>query len=61
MTKYYIDLEYMTFATLTDAHELIKQVGMLNFLTALYTEKQSRPLTIEEREAMEVLHNSWEL
>jgi hypothetical protein len=53
--------EYETYATLNDAHELIKQVGMLNFLTSLYTEKQSRPLTIEEQEAMEVLHNSWEL
>jgi hypothetical protein len=54
-------IEYVTYATLNDAHELIKQVGMLNFLTSLYTEKQSRPLTIEEQEAMEVLHNSWEL
>ena len=53
--------EYMTYATLNDAHELIKQVGMLNFLTSLYTEKQSRLLTVEEQEAMEVLHNSWEL
>ena len=59
--KGYIDLEYVTYATLNDAHELIKQVGMLNFLTALYTEKQSRLLTVEEQEAMEVLHNSWEL
>ena len=54
-------IEYVTYATLNDAHELIKQVGMLNFLTSLYTEKQSRPLTIEEQEAMQVLHNSWEL
>ena len=54
-------IEYVTFATLNDAHELIKQVGMLNFLTSLYTEKQSRLLTVEEQEAMEVLHNSWEL
>mgnify|MGYP003648606703 FL=1 len=53
--------EYKIYATLNDSHELIEQVGMLNFLTALYTEKQSRPLTIEEQEAMEVLHNSWEL
>ena len=54
-------IEYVTYATLNDTHELIKQVGMLNFLTSLYTEKQSRPLTIEEQEAMEVLHNSWGL
>lgn len=53
--------EYETYATLNDAHELIKQVGMLNFLTSLYTEKQSRLLTVEEQEAMQVLHNSWEL
>ena len=53
--------EYENYATLNDAHELIKQVGMLNFLTSLYTEKQSRLLTVEELEAMEVLHNSWEL
>jgi hypothetical protein len=54
-------IEYVTYATLNDAHELIKQVGMLNFLTSLYTEKQSRLLTVEEQEAMEVLHNSWGL
>jgi hypothetical protein len=53
--------EYETYATLNDAHELIKQVGMLNFLTSLYTEKQSRLLTVEEQEAMATLHNSWEL
>ena len=53
--------EYETYATLNDAHELIEQVGMLNFLTSLYTEKQSRLLTVEEQEAMRVLHNSWEL
>ena len=54
-------IEYVTYATLNDAHQLIEQVGILNFLTALYTEKQSRLLTIEEQEAMQVLHNSWEL
>ena len=62
MTEDYKDyVEFGTFATLNDAHELIKQVGMLNFLLSLYTEKQSRLLTIEEQEAMQVLHNSWEL
>jgi hypothetical protein len=60
--KDYIDgKEFETYATLNDAYKLIDEVGMLNFLLSLYSEKQSRLLTIEEQEAMQVLHNSWEL
>ena len=60
--KDYIDgKEFETYATLNDSYKLIAEVGMLNFLLSLYNEKQSRLLTIEEQEAMQVLHNSWEL
>ena len=47
--------------TLTDAHELIRAIGLRNFLESLYHEKKGRLLTVEEHEAMETLHNSWEL
>ena len=47
--------------TLSDAFELIQAVGLNNFLESLYAEKKGRVLTIEEREAIQALHESWEL
>ena len=53
--------EATLYYTLTDAYELIGIIGMKSFLEALYHEKKGRLLTVEEHEAMEKLHNSWEL
>jgi hypothetical protein len=58
--KDYID-EYMHYATLSDAYELIGAIGLYDFLSNLYTEKSGRLLTIDEKEAMQVLHDRWEL
>ena len=54
-------VEAAAYYTLTDAHELIQAIGLREFLTALYREKQARQLTIDEIEAMQVLHDNWEL
>ena len=54
-------VEAAAYYTLTDAHELIQAIGLREFLTALYREKQARLLTIPEQEAMQVLHDNWEL
>lgn len=56
-----IQEEATMYYTLTDAHELIRAIGFKNFLESLYHEKKGRLLTVEEHEAMETLHNSWEL
>lgn len=56
-----IEEETTMYYTMNDAHELIKQIGMRGFLEALYQEKAGRLLTVEEQEAMQVLHDSWEL
>jgi len=56
-----IQAEASLYYTLTDAHELIQAIGLKDFLEALYNEKQGRLLTIEEQEAMQVLHDRWEL
>jgi len=56
-----IQQEATLYYTLTDAYELIGAIGMKSFLEALYHEKKGRLLTVEEHEAMETLHNSWEL
>jgi hypothetical protein len=59
---HYRALEETTmYYTLNDAHELIKQIGMKNFLESLYHEKVGRLLTVEEHEAMQVLHDNWDL
>jgi len=56
-----IQQEATMYYTLTDAYELIGIIGMKSFLESLYHEKKGRLLTVEEHEAMETLHNSWEL
>lgn len=56
-----IQQEATLYYTLSDAYELIGAIGMKSFLEALYHEKKGRLLTVEEHEAMEVLHASWDL
>ena len=56
-----IEWETSLYYTLNDAHELIGQIGLKNFLESLYHEKKGRLLTVEEHEAMQTLHDSWEL
>lgn len=53
--------EFKFYSTLTDASELINDVGLKSFLESLYQEKKGRVLTIEEQEAMQTLHERWEL
>ena len=53
--------EYMHYAALNDAYELIGSIGMNDFLSNLFIEKKGRALTIAEIEAMEVLHEGWKL
>ena len=56
-----IEEEAGMYYTVNDAHDLINQVGLKSFLEMLYQDKKGRVLTIEEMEAMQVLHDSWEL
>ena len=56
-----IQAEVSLYYTLSDAHDLIKTIGLKQFLESLYHEKQGRLLTIEEHEAMQVLHDNWDL
>jgi hypothetical protein len=53
--------EATLYYTLSDAEELIDAMGLGGFLRALYTEKKHRSLTIEELEAIQTLHDNWEL
>ena len=56
-----IECEWVLHHTMSDAEELIAVIGMKSFLENLYKDKKSRALTIEELEAMQTLHESWEL
>lgn len=53
--------EAFYFHTIFDAQELIKAVGLRGFLESLYAQEKGRALTLEEMEAMQVLHERWEL
>lgn len=53
--------EAFFYHTLMDAKELIELVGIKGFLESLYAEEKGRALTIEEMEAMQVLHDNWEM
>ena len=61
----YVDSEYFEEAfyyhVVSDAKKIIQDVGLKGFLESLYAEEKKRPLTIEEQEAMQVLHDNWEL
>lgn len=53
--------EAYVYHTLTDAEEVIGLMGMEGFLKYMIEDRVKRELTIEELEAMRVLHEAWEL
>tara|TARA_R110000824_G_scaffold365699_1_gene554239 strand:- start:512 stop:691 length:180 start_codon:yes stop_codon:yes gene_type:complete len=53
--------EAFMYYTVSDALDVIKNLGLNNFLMFLFEQSKQRALTIEELEAMQVLHDSWEL
>ena len=55
------NIEATLYYTVNDARDLINDIGLSSFLEALFTEGKSRALTIEEIEAMQLLHDNWEL
>ena len=56
-----LEWEATAYYTLNDAYDLINDLGLKNFLEMLYHDKKRRLLTVEEHEAMQTLHDSWEL
>lgn len=55
------NIEATLYYTVNDARDLINEIGLSSFLEALFTENKSRLLTVEEIEAMQLLHDNWEL
>ena len=55
------NIEATLYYTVNDARDLINNIGLSSFLEALFTENNSRLLTVEEVEAMQLLHDNWEL
>lgn len=55
------NIEATLYYTVNDARDLINDIGLSSFLEALLTEGTSRLLTIEEKEAMQLLHDNWGL
>lgn len=55
------NIEATLYYTINDARDLINDIGLSSFLATLFTEGRSRVLTIEEIEAMQLLHDNWEL
>ena len=56
-----IETEAYMYYTINDAKDVIDSIGMRDFLTMLYKETKGRALTIDEIEAMEKLHEGWNL
>ena len=56
-----IETEAYMYYTVNDARDVIDAIGMKDFLTMLFKEIKGRQLTIEEMEAMQTLHEGWEL
>lgn len=56
-----IETEAYMYYTVNDARDVINSIGMRDFLAMLFKETKDRQLTIEEMEAMQTLHDSWEL
>ena len=56
-----IETEAYMYYTINDAKDVIDSIGMRDFLTMLFKESKGRALTIEEIEAMEKLHEGWNL
>ena len=55
------NIEATLYYTVNDARDLINEIGLSSFLKTLFTENKSRLLTVEEIEAMQLLHDNWEL
>ena len=55
------ETEAFMYYTVNDALDVIKSLGLNNFLMFLFEQSKQRALTIEELEAMQVLHDNWEL
>ena len=53
--------EAFLYHTINDASDLIVQYGFDNMVLMLFKEMKGRDLTIEELEAMQVLHEGWNL
>jgi len=53
--------EATLYYTVNDAIDVVNAIGLNNFLESLFRESKGRVLTIEEMEAMQTLHDSWEL
>ena len=53
--------EATLYYTINDAIDVINAIGLELFLESLFKESKKRPLTIDEMEAMRMLHDSWEL
>jgi len=56
-----IETEAYMYYTINDAKDVIDSIGMRDFLTMLFKETKGRSLTIDEIEAMEKLHEGWNL
>ncbi|MFB0911662.1 MAG: hypothetical protein QMA97_00440 [Glaciecola sp.] len=55
------ETEAFMYYTVNDALDVIKSLGLNNFLMFLFEQSKQRALTIEELEAMQVLHDNWNL
>ena len=53
--------ETTLYYTVNDAIDVVNAIGLNNFLESLFKESKQRSLTIDEIEAMQTLHDSWEL
>jgi len=53
--------ETTLYYTVNDAIDVVNAIGLNSFLENLFKESKHRSLTIEEIEAMQTLHDSWEL
>ena len=53
--------EAFMYYTVNDALDVINSLGLNNFLRFLFEQSKQRALTIEELEAMQVLHDNWNL
>ena len=53
--------EATLYYTVNDAIDVVNAIGLNSFLENLFKESKQRSLTIEEIEAMQTLHERWEL
>ena len=53
--------ETTLYYTVNDAIDVVNAIGLNSFLENLFKESKQRSLTVEEIEAMQILHDRWEL